>query len=294
MIVKDGTTDFTHGIGTGPYRCKEFKPGVRSIARAQRRTTGSRASPISTRSSSSASRTRPRARQRAAGRRRRGRRRRRPALGRPHQGAAPGFAVFETKSGNYNDLIMRQDNAPAQQPRLRARHQVPARPRADADGDLLGYGVVGNDQPIDPSHRFYFTGPAAAAVRPGEGQVPPAQGRPRQHRVPLVRHGRQHHDSIRAWCCSRRAQQIGMNIDVQRMPADGYWSNVLDEAARSTSATSTRARAPTRCSRCSSSRTRPGTRRGWKNEKFDQLLVAARARDRRGQAQADVRRDAGA
>ena len=31
-IVKDGTTDFTTGIGTGPFKCKEFKPGVRSIA----------------------------------------------------------------------------------------------------------------------------------------------------------------------------------------------------------------------------------------------------------------------
>src|SRR5450830_1798337 len=31
-IVKDGTTDFSAGIGTGPYKVKEFKPGVRSIA----------------------------------------------------------------------------------------------------------------------------------------------------------------------------------------------------------------------------------------------------------------------
>ena len=31
-IVKDGTTDFNAGIGTGPYKVKEFKPGVRSIA----------------------------------------------------------------------------------------------------------------------------------------------------------------------------------------------------------------------------------------------------------------------
>ena len=29
-IVKDGTTDFNAGIGTGPYKLKEFKPGVRS------------------------------------------------------------------------------------------------------------------------------------------------------------------------------------------------------------------------------------------------------------------------
>jgi len=30
-IVKEGTTDFATGIGTGPYKLKEFKPGVRSL-----------------------------------------------------------------------------------------------------------------------------------------------------------------------------------------------------------------------------------------------------------------------
>src|SRR6266404_1626501 len=32
LIVKDGTTDFSIAVGTGPYKCQEFKPGVRSIA----------------------------------------------------------------------------------------------------------------------------------------------------------------------------------------------------------------------------------------------------------------------
>src|SRR4029453_3161597 len=31
-IVKEGTTDFSAGIGPGPYKVKELKPGVRSIA----------------------------------------------------------------------------------------------------------------------------------------------------------------------------------------------------------------------------------------------------------------------
>ena len=31
QIVKEGTTDFNAGIGTGPYKLKEFKPGVRSM-----------------------------------------------------------------------------------------------------------------------------------------------------------------------------------------------------------------------------------------------------------------------
>ena len=31
MIVKNGTTDFSTAIGTGPYKVKEWKPGVTSI-----------------------------------------------------------------------------------------------------------------------------------------------------------------------------------------------------------------------------------------------------------------------
>lgn len=32
MIVPEGTTDFNAGVGTGPFKVKEFKPGVRSVA----------------------------------------------------------------------------------------------------------------------------------------------------------------------------------------------------------------------------------------------------------------------
>ena len=31
LIVRDGTTDFTKANGTGPYKCKEFQPGIRSV-----------------------------------------------------------------------------------------------------------------------------------------------------------------------------------------------------------------------------------------------------------------------
>ena len=31
VIVKNGTTNFNRGIGTGPFRCQEFSPGVRSV-----------------------------------------------------------------------------------------------------------------------------------------------------------------------------------------------------------------------------------------------------------------------
>ena len=35
LIVPDGTIDFSRGIGTGAYRLREFKPGVRTLVAAQ-------------------------------------------------------------------------------------------------------------------------------------------------------------------------------------------------------------------------------------------------------------------
>ena len=33
LIIKEGTTDFRTAVGTGPYRCADFNPGVRTVGR---------------------------------------------------------------------------------------------------------------------------------------------------------------------------------------------------------------------------------------------------------------------
>lgn len=60
VIVKDGTTDFHKGIGTGPFRCKEFSPACARL-RCATRTISVRPCRIWTRSPISASPTRRRA-----------------------------------------------------------------------------------------------------------------------------------------------------------------------------------------------------------------------------------------
>ena len=72
------------------------------------------------------------------------------------------------------------------------------------------------------------------------------------------------------------AQQIGLNFDVKQRAGRRLLVELLDEAPAELSATSTRGPAPTCCSPCSSSPTATWNEIAWKNEKFDQLLVAAR------------------
>ena len=69
--------------------------------------------------------------------------------------AAKGFEIFETKSGNYTDLIMHLDAPRTGNPDfvmamkyLQDREQIKS-------SVFLGYAVIGNDQPIDPTNPYY-------------------------------------------------------------------------------------------------------------------------------------------
>ena len=120
LIVKDGTTDFTNGDRHRPVQVQGVHSPACARSACATRTTGSRASRISTRSSSSASPTRRRASTRCC-----------PAtcsstggqsaLDRPRSSGRRAIAVFETKSGNYTDLIDALDAQPDRQPGFRAR-----------------------------------------------------------------------------------------------------------------------------------------------------------------------------
>jgi peptide/nickel transport system substrate-binding protein len=67
-------------------------------------------------------------------------------------------AVFETKAGLYTDLVMRRDNGPGSNPDfiLAMKHLFDREQMKRAI--TLGHSVVANDQPIDPTNRFYFAG----------------------------------------------------------------------------------------------------------------------------------------
>src|SRR4051794_1431550 len=113
-IVKEGTTDFAAGIGTGPYKLKEFKPGVRSVVVRNDAywkpgqpyldeiefvgigDEGARVNALLSGGMGLVSSVNPRSVARVAG--------------------TPGFAIFKTQSGVYSDLIMRKDTGPGANP----------------------------------------------------------------------------------------------------------------------------------------------------------------------------------
>ncbi len=180
VIVKDGTTDFSKGIGTGPFRCKEFSPGVRVGCGAQPGLFPCAASRISTRSThfgiadeaarvnallsgdiEIAAAINPRSAKQIQ--------------------AAKGYQVFETKAGNYTDLILRLDVANTGNPDfVMAMKYLLDRERMQERG--LPQLRNNRQRPADrPDQPDVLRGAAAAAVRSRSGEVPSQEIRAGEH-----------------------------------------------------------------------------------------------------------------
>lgn len=155
LIIKDGTKDFTTAVGTGPFKVKEFSPGyapsgcaTRSIevrqpyldeieligigdesARVNALLSGDvqLINAVSARSTERIKTT-------------------------------PGYTVLETKTGQYTDLIMRDEGGITGNTDFR-RGMMHLFDREQIRKTVFrGFGAIGNDQPIDPSNKYYMAG----------------------------------------------------------------------------------------------------------------------------------------
>jgi peptide/nickel transport system substrate-binding protein len=268
-IVKDGTTDFSKGNGTGPFLCKEFQPGVQSLAvrnpnywkpgkpyldeieifSIQDET--ARLNALLAGDIHIAAKLSMRFAQRAR--------------------TAANVAVLETPSGGYNDFILRQDSELTRNPDLvLALKYLQDRKQLQA---LVG-GVIANDQPIDPSNRYFD---------PTLPQRPFDQEKAKFHlkkagigsaSLPLyVMAGNTMADQ--ALLLQQSALQAGLKIDLQRMPKDGYWSSVWFKHPFTGGSINPRPSADALLTLMFKSDS-AWNESGWKSEKFDSLLVQAR------------------
>jgi peptide/nickel transport system substrate-binding protein len=272
LIIKDGTTEFRTAIGTGPYRCKEFTPGVKSVAvrnpeyfkpgqpyldeieligipDESARLNALLSGDVHIAASLS------------------------PRLARRVQ-TASGFAVLETKAGGYNDLIMRQDADPTRNPDLvlALKHLLD---REQMKSTIFqGYAVVANDQPIDPTNRFYFPDLPQRPFDPEKARFHLKRSGVGNTPVPL--HAMASHTMLdQAVLLQQAAQGIGLNIDIKRMPPDGYWSNVWMKFPLTMGTINPRPSADVLFTLFFKSDAN-WNESAWRNERFDELLVKAR------------------
>ncbi len=268
LIVKDGTTDFSKGNGTGPFVCKEFSPGVRSVAVRNpnywkpgrpyldeieyigiedetARVNAMMAGDIQV-----ASQIGPRLVKRVK--------------------ASPGYTVLVTPSGNYNDFVMRSGD-----PTLDANLVMAVKYLFDREqmASVLS-GVVGNDQPLDPSSRWYNTELKQRAYDPDRAKSLWQKSGLGATALPLyTMAGSPMTDQ--AVILQQAAQGIGMNLELQRMPKDGYWSNVWTKKPFSVGNINPRP-SPDVLFTLFFKSDSPFNETGWKSERFDSLLLQAR------------------
>jgi peptide/nickel transport system substrate-binding protein len=273
-IVKDGTTDFSAGIGTGPYKVKEFKPGVRSIAVRNENywkpgrpyldeieyvgisDETARVNALLAGELDLIVQVNPRSIDRV--------------------NATGKHAVFETKGVSYTNLIMKRDGGPGGNPDFVAGMKLLFNREQMLKSIQLGRGVVANDQPIGPANPFYFKGLKQRAYDPEKAKWHLKKANLGSASIPMVASSAATSSVEMALVLQHAARQSGVNLEVRNMPADGYWSQHWAKHPVSFGNVNTRPSADLALTLFFKSDA-PWNEAGWKNEKFDQLLVAARA-----------------
>ncbi|MCA1326752.1 ABC transporter substrate-binding protein [Herbaspirillum sp. alder98] len=272
-IVKAGTTDFNAGIGTGPYKLKEFKPGVRSLVVRNDAywkpgkpyldeiefvgigDESARVNALLSGGMDLVATLNPRSIDRVK--------------------SAAGYAVFETQSGAYTDLIMRKDTGPGANPDFVLAMKYLLDREQMKKTIALGHAVIGNDQPIDPTNRFYLAGLPQRTMDLDRAKFH-LQKSGVTGKVPVVASPAAMYAVDIATVMQQTAQRVGLELDIKRMPAEGYWSNHWLNSPVGFGNVNPRPSADVLFTQFFLS-SAPWNESRYKSAQFDQLLTSARA-----------------
>ncbi|GAB2942502.1 ABC transporter substrate-binding protein [Hafnia psychrotolerans] len=273
LIVQDGTKDFSKAIGTGPYSCKEFSPGTRTLgtrnknfwkpglphldqvellgvtdqaARVNALLSGELHF-VSTISSRDVKRI----------------------------NGSNSCSVLESKSGMYSDLILRQDAAITRNPDFVLAMKYLQPREVLLKTVMQGFGTLANDHPVPPWHPFFNKD---LPQRPNDldkarfylkksGLVKPS--------LEIVATDNIEGSVEGAQFLQQLGSQVGMNLKVRRVPYDNYWSQHWMKHPISYGSVNPRPTLDMLFSQFYKSDA-PWNESGWKNVQFDQLVTAAR------------------
>lgn len=273
LIVPDGTQDFSRGIGCGPYRLKEFKPGVRTIVTRNENywrdgrpyldeielvgipDEMARVNALLSGDVQIINAVNPRSTRRIR--------------------ESPAHALQVTKSSLYTNLIMRQDMAVSREPDfvLAMKHLLD---RETINRALFrGYATIANDQPIQPGHRYYLEGLPQRIYDPDKARFHLKRAGLIGVRLAMYASPAAEASVDMAAMLQQAGAKAGLTLAVNRVPADGYWSNHWFKHPLTFGNSNPRPTADLLFSTLYKSDA-PWNESGWKNERFDQLLVAAR------------------
>lgn len=272
-IVKDGVTDFQKPIGTGPFAVDEFSPGVRSlhsrfedywsaegpyldrievfgIPDAVARTNALISGDIQMAGNID------------------------PKLA-PQIEGAEGVEMFIVPSGACNDIVVRLDMEPGNNPDFVLGLKYLQRRDRVLQVVQKGHGSIGNDHAVGPAYGADCC--KEQVIRPYDPDK--AEFHLKKSGVTTAKIDYAEVSAGLTDVClmlQRECAKVGLDLQLNRVPNDGYWSTTWLKAPMHVGSWNMRPSANIMMTIAYQSDA-PWNESHWKNEHFDKLLKAARA-----------------
>jgi peptide/nickel transport system substrate-binding protein len=273
LIVPAGTRNFASGNGTGPFRLAEFKPGIRTVVVRNPnywksgkpyldaievigiQDEVSRVNALLSGDVHMAIAVNPRSTRRIDG--------------------SPRHIVRETKSGLYTSLIMRQDQLPTSNPHFVAAMKYMLDRPLIKRALFRNYATIANDHPIPPFHPYYRSDLPQTSLDLDKAKWHLQKSGLLGVRLPVYASPAAEGSVDMASILQEYSSRIGLNLAVNRVPADGYWSTHWMRHPLGFGNTNPRPTADLLFSLFYKSNA-DWNESGWKNARFDSLLLEAR------------------
>ncbi len=274
VIIENGRRDFSTANGTGPYICRAFAPGIRTvvtrnpnywkpgrpyldrieligisdeISRVNALLSGD-VQMINAVSPGSVKRVR----------------------------ASAAHQLMETPSGIYTDLIMRADNPVTSNPDFILAMKYLTDRELIKRALFRGYATIGNDQPIPPFHPMYNSNIPQRPFDPERARFHLRKAGLQNVRLPIYVSQAANASVDMGSILQEHAAQIGLKLAVNRVPGDGYWATHWMKHPLTYGNNNARATADLTFTLNYQSQAAMNTT-GWHNPRFDRLLAEARA-----------------
>ena len=222
LIIANGQRDFRSANGTGPFRLVQFRPGIRTLVRRnpsfwkpgkpyldEIELIGipdevSRVNALLSGDVHLINAVNPRSTKRIL--------------------ASPAHNIVETKSGLYTNLIIRQDRLPTSNPHFNAAIKyLLDRPLINR-ALFRNYATIANDHPIPPSHPYFRADLPQTKLDLDRAKWHLQRSGVAGVRLPLYASPAAEGSVDMASVLQEYGSRVGLNLAVNRVPADGYWS----------------------------------------------------------------------
>jgi len=269
-ILKKGTTDFRNPVGTGPYRLKEFMPGVRSVhvrnddywrqgANLDEIELFAITDPV-VRVNALLSRNIH-------------------MLGNLDPKAIkyieerPGVGLWSVPSGAYMGIVCETDTVPGVSPDFVLAIKHLQQRRRIVKSILKSNGTVGNDHPISPAYPDHCASIPYRSFDPDKAAYHLKRSGIRQAQIQVAEVAPGITDVVKL--LKRDAARIGLELIIQTVPVAGYWTDVWMKTPMHVVSWNMRPTANVMMT-LAFAPDAPWNDSRWKNERFAKLLMESR------------------